>query len=112
MQLNIYAEDKKTVAKTYTADTYDLFFGTVEDLAKALKLDNLQTGTNAEIMKAILDLTIHSMDTVKDLLKDIFEGLTNEELRFVKVNDMATVLFETAQYAIKDLFKLLPTRKN
>ena len=74
MKLTIY-ENKKPV-KVYTAETYDLMFGTVEDVAEAMNLDNLRTGSDVEIIGLAVDLIKRNMATVKDLLKDIFEGLT------------------------------------
>lgn len=48
MKLNIY--EKKQVVKTYEANSYDLMFGTVEDVANAINLDELKSGTDAEII--------------------------------------------------------------
>ena len=101
MKLNIY--DKKTVVKTYEADKYDLMFGTLEDVAEAVKLDELQTGTDVEIIKMVGKFVFSSMDTVKSLMKDIFEGLTDEELRNTKVSDMATVLVDVVKFTIDQL---------
>ena len=69
MILNIY--EKKQVVKTYETDVYDLMFGTVEDVANAIKLDELTTGSDVEIMKMIGKLVLTSMDTIKGLLKEI-----------------------------------------
>lgn len=109
MKLNVY--EKKTVVKTYEADTYDLMFGTVEDVAKAINLDALKTGSNAEIMKLAGNLALTSMDTVTDLMKDIFDGITDEELRHTKVTEIAAVLVDVVKYTIKQLNKM-PNSKN
>lgn len=101
MKLNIYKGKK--IEKTYTADTYDLMFGTIEDVAEAVKLDELKTGTDVEIIKMIGNLVLSSMDTVKDLLKDIFEGITDEELKHVKVKEIAAVLLYVVKYTIAQL---------
>ena len=101
MKLNIYKGRK--IEKTYTADTYDLMFGTVEDVAEAVKLDELKTGTDVEIIKLIGNLVLSSMDTVKDLLKDIFEGITDEELKCTKVKEIAQVLLDVVKFTIKQL---------
>ena len=69
MELNIY--EKKKVVKTFSAETYDLMFGTVEDVAEAIDLDSLQSGSDVEIIKLVGKLVMSSMDTVKELLKDI-----------------------------------------
>ena len=101
MKLNIYK--KKEIVKTYTADTYDLMFGTIEDVAAAVKLDTLESGTDVEIIKLIGGLVLSSMDTIKDLLKDIFDGITDDELKHVKVKEIVNVLLEVIQYTIKQL---------
>ena len=109
MKLNIY--NKKEIVKTYEAETYDLMFGTVEDIAKAIKIDELQSGSDVEIIKMVGNLVLTSMDTVKDLLKDIFEGLTDEEIKKVKVSEIAIVLMDVVKFTIGQL-NLLPKTKN
>ena len=101
MKLNIY--EKKQVVKTYEADTYDLMFGTIEDVAEAVNLDELKTGSDVELIKMVGNLVVTSMGTVKNLLKDIFEGLTDDELRSTKVSEIATVLIDVVKYTIVQL---------
>lgn len=101
MKLNIY--DRKNVVKTYTADSYDLMFGTVEDVANAIKLDEIQNGSETEILKAIIAMAMTSKEVVKDLLKDIFEGITDDEIRHTRVRDQAAVLYEVVTFTFKGL---------
>ena len=101
MKLTIY-ENKKPV-KVYTAETYDLMFGTVEDIAEAMNLDNLRTGSDVEIIGLAVDLIKRNMATVKDLLKDIFEGLTDDEIKHARVRDIARVLLDVVKYTIGQL---------
>lgn len=103
LKLNIY--EKKKVVKTYTAETYDLMFGTVEDLLDVIDIDNIQAGDRAELLKAIAKVLANSMNIVKPLLKDIFEGLTDEELRNTKLKDIIDVLAEIVAYSINQLMK-------
>lgn len=103
MKLNIY--EKKHVVKTYEVDTYDLMFGVLEDVADAIKLDELKTGTDVEIIKMAGNLVVNSMETVKDLLKDIFEGLTDEEIKKCKVSEIATVLVDVVKFTLNQLNK-------
>lgn len=103
MQLNIY--EKHKIVKTYTADSYDLMFGTVEDISDAVKLDEMKTGSDVEVLQAVAALITSSKETVKDLLKDIFEGLTDEELRKTKVKEQAQVLVEVVNYTFAQLRK-------
>lgn len=103
MKLNIY--EKKQVVKTYEADTYDLMFGTIEDVAEAIDLDSLKTGTDMEILKMAGKLVLTSMDTIKDLLKDIFDGITDEEIRKTKTAEIAAVLMDVVRYTMTQLNK-------
>ena len=109
MQLHIYS--KKEIVKTYEADTYNLLFGTLEDVANAIKLDDLKSGTDEEILKMAFSLVSGSMGTVKDLMKDIFDGLTDEDLRGASVKEIAQVLFDVVKYTIEQLGKGL-SKKN
>lgn len=101
MKLNVY--NKKQIEKTYEAETYDLMFGTIEDIADAVDLDSLKTGTDVEIIKMIGNLVLNSMDTVKNLLKDIFDGVTDEELKRTKVKEIASVLLEVVKFTISQI---------
>lgn len=103
MKLNIY--EKKQIVKTYEADTYDLMFGTIEDVADAIDLDSIQTGTDMEILKMAGKLVLTSMDTIKDLLKDIFDGITDEEIRKTKTAEIATVLMDVVRYTMTQMNK-------
>ena len=103
LKLNIY--EKKKIVKTYTAETYDLMFGTVEDLIDLIDLDQLKNGTDAEIIKLVGKVLINGMGIIKPLLKDIFEGLTDEELKKTKVSEISTALVEIVKFSISQITK-------
>lgn len=103
LKLNIY--NGRKVEKTYIAETYDLMFGTVEDLLAAIDLDNLKSGSDTEIIKLVGNVVTKSMDVIKPLLKDIFEGLTDNELRKTKVKEIAEVLIEVVKFSIAQIGK-------
>jgi len=103
MKLNIY--DNKKIIKTYEAEAYDLMFGTVEDLIEIVNLDQLKSGDDVEIIKLVGKTVVSGMDIIKPLLKDIFEGLTDEELRNVKVSEIASVLVDVIKFAITQMSK-------
>lgn len=108
MKLNVY--EKKKVVKTYKADTYDLMFGVVEDVADAVKLDELKNGDDVEIIKMVGNLVLNSMGTVRNLMKDIFDGLTDDELRNTKVNEIALVLVDVVKFTIQQMHINLRTK--
>lgn len=101
MKLNIY--EKKSIVKTYEAGEYELMFGTVEDMIDAAKLDKIESGTDAEIVIAATNLVTTSMDTVKDLLKDVFDGLTDDEIRHTRVSEIVNVIVDVIRYAISQI---------
>lgn len=103
LKLNIY--EKKKIVKTYTAEAYDLMFGTVEDLIDLIDLDQLKNGTDAEIIKLVGKVIINGMGIIKPLLKDIFEGLTDEELKKTKVSEISTALVEIVKFSISQITK-------
>lgn len=108
MELKIYGRDetgRKAVVKTYKAESYDLEFGIIDDVAAVVNLDELKTGSNAELLKIAGEAVIKSMDTVKGLMMDIFPGLTAEELRHVKVRDMGAVLIDVIAFTFGELKK-------
>ena len=101
MKLNIY--EKKKIVKTYEVDTYDLMFGVLEDVANAVNLDGLKTGSDVEIIKLVGNFVLNSMSTVKELLKDIFEDITDEELKNTKVSEIAEILVDVVMFTIQQL---------
>ena len=103
LKLNIY--EKRKIIKTYTAETYDLMFGTVEDLLDVMDIDNIQADNRTELLKAVAKVLAHSMDIVKPLLKDVFEGLTDEELRNTKISEIVDALSNIVTYSINEITK-------
>ena len=98
LKLNIY--DHKRVVKTYTADTYEIPFGLVEDIADLIKIDELKAMTDEELFKMICKIVINMMPTVRELMHDVFEGITDEELRHATVPEIATCIVEIFAYTI------------
>lgn len=103
LKLNIY--EKRNIVKTYTAETYDLMFGTVEDLLNVIDVDNIKAEDKTELVKAIAKILAHSLDIVKPLLKDVFEGLTDDELRNTKLKEIVDVLATVITYSINQITK-------
>ena len=105
MDLKLKIYEKRKIVKTYTAETYDLMFGTVEDLLNIIDIDNIQAGDKTELIKAVAKVLAHSMDIVKPLLKDVFEGLTDEELRNTSIKEIVDVLSNIVTYSINQITK-------
>lgn len=103
LKLNIY--NKKEVIKTYTAETYELTFGTVEDIINLIDLDNLNLDDNTQLIKAAGKICMGGLDVIKPLYKDIFDGLTDDELRNTHLSELAGVLVNVIKFAIEQMMK-------
>lgn len=105
MELKINIYNKREIAKTYTNDTYDLMFGTVEDFMDLIKVDELKTGNDQEIVMLVGKALPKGMGTIKALLKDVFEGMTDEELKHTKVKEITRVLVNIIKSSITEIYK-------
>lgn len=106
MKLNIFGKDengKKTIVKTYEVRQYDLMFGTVEELAREIKLDELKDINDEKILMTVGKLMITSMNVIKDLLMDMFDGITEDEIKHTTVREIAGILIDVVVYTITEL---------
>ena len=91
LKLNIY--NKKNITKTYTTESYDIMFGTVKDLLNLIDLEKFNNSKNdMEFIKVVTEAVVKGFDIIKPLLKDIFEGLTDDELRNTKISEIVNIL--------------------
>ncbi len=105
MELKINIYNKREITKTYTNDTYDLMFGTVEDFMDLIKVDELKTGSDQEIVILVGKALPKGMGTIKALLKDVFEGMTDEDLKHTKVKEITRVLVNIVKSSITEIGK-------
>lgn len=103
MKLNIYKGGE--VEKTYETPAYDLMFGTCEDILAALNIDEMKTGSNVELVKMAYSFVANNMGMVKDLIREIFPGVTDEEIRRTKAKDVATIFVDVVKYAFAEIKK-------
>lgn len=101
MILNIY--NKNTIIKTYEAENYDIKFGVVEDVIELFDIDELKKGDDIELIKLVGKAIPKSLGSIKNLMKDIFDGLTDEELRNVKIKEMAQIIVTIIKYALNQI---------
>ena len=103
MKLNIY--EKKKIVKTYETDAYDLPWGVVTDVTNAINLDNLKNGTEEELYQAVGTLLITSGGMVNEMMKDMFDGLTDEELRKASTPEIIECIIDVVIYTINRITK-------
>ena len=99
LKLNIY--NGKTIEKTYIADEIDIMFGTVEDLLDVIDIDNL----NDE--KEVVKVVIKTLNNLKPFLKQIFDGLTDDEIKRTKVKELVPLFVDIVKYTMDELKALM-----
>lgn len=105
LKLNIYNKDR-SIEKTYHANDYAIMHGVVEDLLDALDVEAL-TGKDKENMLAAVSRLLRSRkDVVYPLLKDIFDGLTDEEIRRTTTIELIDVVISVAKYSLNEIKEL------
>lgn len=98
MKLNIYK--KGEIVKTYSASEFDLMWGTVEDLLNVIDVDKLDDAV--AIGKAVISV----LPQVKPLLKQIFPGITDAEIRNTKTKELVAVFIKAFTYALSEISSL------
>lgn len=109
LKLNIY--NRREVEKTYINDTYDLMFGTVEDFLELIKIDEMKEISDKEIIILVGKAIPKGMGTIKELLKDVFEGITEEELKHTKVKEITNLLVNIVKSSIIEIEKGIDQKK-
>lgn len=101
LKLNIYSSSKK-VEKTYTTDTFDLMYGTIEDLIAAIDIDkfnNIKAADQFELGKMVISL----LPQIKPLLKSMFDGIKDEEIKRTKVKELVPLFVEAFKFAFSEI---------
>lgn len=97
MKLNVY-KNQKEIEKTYEVEAYDIMYGTVEDVFDVLDgIEDMKT--DGEILKLIQA----NRKKLNGLLLDIFDGLTEEELRRIKIKELVPLFLDLFKY-VRDSF--------
>ena len=104
LKLNIY--NGKVIEKTYITDTYDLMYGTIEDVLNVIDLDKIDK--SVELGKMIIRL----LPLINPFLKDVFNGLTDEELRRTKVKEVKQIFEKIFSYGFDLLIGVEDGSKN
>ena len=101
MKITLPIYEKKEVVNVYEVDSYNILFGTVEDLINVIDLDSIGAGDdfNRVVTKAIPKV----FGMIKPLLKDIFDGLTDEEIKNCRLSDVVNVVVWVVKSSISQI---------
>jgi hypothetical protein len=81
-------------------------FGTIEDLLEVIDFDKVED--NVEVGKMILKI----LPQIKPFLKDVFAGLTDDELKRTKVKELIPLFINIFKFALDELSSLGDGSKN
>lgn len=94
MKLNIY-KDQKNILKTLEISSYDIMFGTIEDVLAILDdIENLDNDIE------VLTIIKNNFPKLKELLIDIFgkENLNEDDLKKIKLKELVPLFIDLISY--------------
>lgn len=104
MQFNLNIYKGKEIEKVYTANEFDIMFGTVEDLINLVDVDRLSGNvTDTDFIGAVAVLLKGGFDQVKSLLKELFPEVTDDELKRTKMKDVIGILAQVLKYGFAEM---------
>ena len=98
----------KTKNKVYKSNTFDISFGVVDDTIKALSPETVDFNDKLALGKAILG----AWKQVEPILLELFEGVTHEELRDVKMSNIVEIAQGVYSHLTDELSGLGDDSKN
>lgn len=104
LKLNIY-KNQKEIDHTLEAESYDLMYGTVEDLLQIFDPDCLTD--NAKIAEMVFKY----FSELKPLLKDIFPELKDEDAKNIKIKELVPLFIDVCKNVAEDFKYLLGNQK-
>lgn len=116
LKLNIY--DRKEIVHTYIANDFELSTGVCEDLLNLINIDMFEGGLEALSDEAkvteFLKTIVGGVSIFKDILKEVFDGLTDEEIKKTKLKEVISCVAAIIKYSITGLTSSfgLTTSKN
>lgn len=110
LKLNIY-NDNDEVEKTYTTQTFRIKLGLLNDFINIMNADRLSVvlknvgnskeRDNEALIKLVCELLGESKQLVYDLFKQLFKGLTDDELNNCYIDELVNVVKDVTKYAVK-----------
>lgn len=102
--LKIY--EGKTVVKEYRAEIIDLSFGVIEDVLDALDFENMTD------QKQLAGMIVKASKQLRPFLKDIFEGVTDDEIRHTRIQNIIEIFKDLYKYTMQELGAAAGNPKN
>lgn len=101
MKLNIY--EKGQIIKTYTAEADDISYGVAQDVQQIIDYNRLQEAPEVEGLNMLIDVLKTKTKEVYTILKETFDGLTDNEIRKIKPREITAALIDILNYTYSEL---------
>lgn len=101
-KLNIYKEHSKEIEKTYETEEVRVMYGTLEDVASVVNCEITEKNKAITIGKAV----VQAMPVINDLLLTMFDGLTHEELRRTKLDEVISLIIDVTLYTADEMMSI------
>lgn len=101
-KLNIYKEHSKEIEKTYETEEIHVMYGTLEDVASVVNCEITEKNKAITIGKAV----VQAMPVINDLLLTMFDGLTHEELRRTKLDEVISLIIDVTLYTADEMMSI------
>lgn len=109
LKLNVY--NGAEIEKTYTSSNFALMTGTCEDILNLVDIDKLKGSLEDEqTILEVVKIVMKAFNEFNPMMKQIFDGLTDDEYRRTKIIDVAKVVIEVVRYTFAELFKVASTK--
>ena len=97
MKLTLKIYSGKKVEKTYEVETVDFSFGLIEDVLDVLDFEHMESKADIGVM------IVKASKQLKPFLKEIFDGVTDEEIRHTHIQNLIEVFRGLYHYAEVEL---------
>lgn len=109
LKLNLYSDKFcRKFLKEVKANDFDLSLGVCEDLLDIINIDMFEGGldalTDSKDISVYLPIIKNALPVVKELLAELFE-VSVEELKYVKLSELVTVVKNVVTFAINGMPK-------
>lgn len=122
LKLNIYGQGEE-VTKTYTCQSYSIKMRFINEFIKVIDIEKIGRIINIsekeekekqetmELITSTIPMLLDSYENIMEMIKDVFPGLTDEELLDTRLHEVVQVLFGIVKFIVKSI-GLASTGKN
>lgn len=105
LKLNIYANDGKTIEKTYISRDYNISFGIIRKFMKLMNIDKLENKTE------VLSLIMGAWEQFEAVLNGFFPDVQEEEWDRVSIEEIVDLVMDIAMGIVSKIAKIPAQKK-